>query len=163
MRNPSDKVLSLVEAQRWRNRCRDLRQRVVVTNGCFDLLHRGHVEYLVAARREGDALLVAINSDRSVAELKGDHRPLVREQDRVVIVAALEAVDAVVLFPEKRVTNVLRQISPDVYVKGGDYTLATLDPEEYSCLQECGCTIRFIPFVNGYSTTSFIAKVRSVE
>src|ERR1700676_1032081 len=101
-------------------------KRLVLTNGCFDLLHVGHVRYLEAARALGDALAVAINGDDSVHVLKGEGRPLNSESDRAEIVAALESVDYVVLFPEVRVTRLIEKVRPSIYVKGGDYTPATL-------------------------------------
>ena len=105
-------------------------QRLVVTNGCFDLLHIGHIRYLQAARALGDALAVAINGDESVAALKGEGRPLNREADRAEAVAALGCVDHVVTFPEIRATRLLEEVRPSIYVKGGDYTQASLHPEE---------------------------------
>jgi rfaE bifunctional protein nucleotidyltransferase chain/domain len=134
-------------------------QKLVFTNGCFDLLHVGHVRYLAAARALGDALAVAINGDASVRALKGAGRPINREQDRAEIVAALEAVDYVTIFPEVRTTNLLQIVRPQVYVKGGDYTRETLNAEEKSALDEIGAEIRMVPFEGGYSTTELINRL----
>lgn len=134
-------------------------QRLVVTNGCFDLLHVGHVRYLETARALGDALAVGVNGDASVRSLKGEGRPLNREQDRAEVLAALAAVDYVVIFQEVRATEFLRQVRPAVYVKGGDYQPETLDAEERAALREIGAEIKIIPFEEGYSTTSLIERM----
>lgn len=142
---------------------RELREsgrRLVFTNGCFDLLHLGHVRYLEAARALGDALMVAINGDESVRTLKGNGRPLTREADRAELVAALECVDHVVIFPEVRATALLEKIQPSIYVKGGDYTAATLDGDERAALERAGTAIRILPFESGYSTSAIIEKLR---
>ena len=133
---------------------------LVLTNGCFDLLHAGHVRYLQATRALGDALVVAINGDESVRALKGEGRPLNTERDRAEIVAALECVSYVVIFPEVRATGLLEQVRPAIYVKGGDYTPATLHPEERAVLEKIGAKIRILPFEPGYSTSALIEKVK---
>src|SRR6185436_387277 len=119
-------ILPAAALGEWRKKLREQRQRLVVTNGCFDLLHAGHVSYLEAARNCGDALLVGLNGDASVRSLKGEGRPLNPETDRAVVLAALANVDAVCVFPEIRATRFLELARPDVYVKGGDYTLDTM-------------------------------------
>ena len=138
-------------------------RKVVLTNGCFDLLHAGHVRYLQAARALGDALVVAINGDESVRALKGEGRPLNRERDRAEIVAALECVSYVVIFPELRATGLLERMRPAIYVKGGDYTPATLHPEERAALEKIAAEIRILPFEPGYSTSSLIGKMKKVS
>ena len=135
-------------------------QRVVATNGCFDLLHFGHVSYLQRARKLGDVFVVGLNGDHSVRELKGPGRPLVPEQQRAAVLAALTCVDAVVIFPEKRAHRFLATVRPDIYVKGGDYRPDTLDPRERAVLTAVGVRIRILPFVKGFSTTGLIAKIR---
>jgi rfaE bifunctional protein nucleotidyltransferase chain/domain len=159
-RNPADKVMSLEQAVAWRHELRRQGRRLAATNGCFDLLHRGHASYLNEARSCGDALLVAINSDASVRALKGPTRPLVTEQDRAYLLAALECVDAVVIFDSPRATELFRQLPPDVYVKGGDYTEETLDRDEYAVLKAAGAEFRFIRFINGLSTTNLVKKIQ---
>ena len=134
-------------------------KRLVVTNGCFDLLHVGHIRYLEAARSLGDALAVGLNGDASVRALKGAGRPLNNENDRAEILAALSAVDHVAIFPEERATEFLRRVRPAIYVKGGDYTPETLHAEERAALQEIGAEIRIIPFEQGYSTTGLIEQM----
>ncbi len=136
-------------------------RRMVFTNGCFDLLHVGHVRYLEQARALGDALVVAINGDASVRSLKGPSRPVQPEQERAEILAALGCVDHVVVFGSERVTELIRRIRPQVYAKGGDYTPETLHPEERSALDECGCQINILPLVEGRSTSSTLARLES--
>jgi rfaE bifunctional protein nucleotidyltransferase chain/domain len=136
-------------------------KRLVLTNGCFDLIHTGHVRYLEEARRCGDALIVAVNSDASVRELKGPSRPVNGELDRAEVLSALRCVDHVTVFPEKRVTAVIRSLQPAVYAKGGDYTPETLDPEEKAALDEVGSEIRILQLVPGRSTTAILEKSRA--
>jgi rfaE bifunctional protein nucleotidyltransferase chain/domain len=134
-------------------------RRIVFTNGCFDLLHAGHVRYLQQARGLGDALVVGLNSDRSVRELKGEGRPLNSQDDRAEVLAALGCVDYVVVFDGKRATDLLRTVRPHVYAKGGDYTPASLDPEERGALEACGADIKILPLVPGRSTTALVGKI----
>ncbi len=133
-------------------------RRLVLTNGCFDLLHPGHVRYLQQARALGDALLVALNGDTSVRALKGPTRPINPEHDRAEVLAALACVDYVTIFHTPRITDLARAIRPQVYAKGGDYTLETLDPGERAALQEVGAEIRLLPLVPGKSTTSMLQR-----
>jgi rfaE bifunctional protein nucleotidyltransferase chain/domain len=156
----SRKVLTLGQAARWAASARRRGQRVVATNGCFDLLHFGHVSYLQRARKLGDLLVVGLNGDRSVRELKGPGRPLVPQQQRAAILAALACVDAVVIFPEKRAHRFLATVRPDVYVKGGDYRPETLDSRERAVLTAVGAKVRILPFVKGFSTTRLIGRIR---
>src|SRR3989344_4095812 len=119
-------------------------KKIVFTNGCFDLLHLGHVKYLQQSRALGDVLVVALNSDASVRELKGPSRPLVPENERAEILAALEYVDYVVIFNEKRINRAFEAVKPQVYVKGGDYTIDTLDAGERELIQKNGAEIHII-------------------
>lgn len=133
--------------------------RVVFTNGCFDLLHPGHVAYLEAARSLGDALVVGLNSDESVRGLgKGWERPFVAEGDRAAVLGALRAVDAVVIFDERTPVRLMREVRPAVYVKGGDYRIEDLPEAEVA--GEIGAEVRIIPFKPGYSTTALIQKIK---
>jgi len=136
-------------------------QKLVLTNGCFDLLHPGHVRYLQGARGLGQALVVALNGDDSVRALKGPNRPVNEERDRAEVLAALTCVDFVTIFHDPRVTAVIRTIKPHVYAKGGDYTPESLDPGERAALEEAGADIRILPLVPGKSTTSILAKLNS--
>jgi rfaE bifunctional protein nucleotidyltransferase chain/domain len=152
----------IVELEELSDRCEKLRSagnKIVGTNGCFDLLHVGHVRYLQAARALGDLLIVGLNSDHSVYELKGAGRPITSQRDRAEILAALECVDLVTVFPELRATKFLAAVRPAVYVKGGDYTTRTLDEEEVAMLKEIEAAIRLIPFEAGYSTSGLIEQI----
>jgi len=134
-------------------------KKLVVTNGCFDLLHVGHVRYLQAARALGDLLAVGLNGDRSVRELKGNGRPITAESDRAEVLAALQCVDLVTIFPQTRATQFIAAIKPAIYVKGGDYSSETLDKEERAVLKEIGAEIRIIPFEAGYSTSRLLEQI----
>lgn len=145
--------------------CRDLagrNQRLVFTNGCFDLLHVGHVRYLQAARELGDRLVVAVNGDASVRALKGPTRPINTEFERAEVLAALGCVDFVIIFHEERVTDLLTEIRPQLYVKGGDYTADSLDRGELAALHQIGSEIRILGLVPGKSTTTTLARVKGV-
>jgi rfaE bifunctional protein nucleotidyltransferase chain/domain len=133
---------------------------IVFTNGCFDILHAGHVRYLAAAKQLGDILLVGLNGDASVRELKGVGRPLNRQEDRAEVIAALGAVDYVVIFDEKRVDTLLREVGPQIYTKGGDYSLNNLDPVEVAALKEIGAKIEILPLVPGKSTSKIIEAIQ---
>ena len=154
------KIVDLAELAKRSRELRAAGKKLVVTNGCFDLLHVGHVRYLKVARQLGDALAIGLNGDRSVAALKGTGRPINNENDRAEVLAALEDVDLVTIFQETRATQFLEQAAPAIYVKGGDYTAETLDSEERSALEKVGAEIRIIPFEKGYSTSGLLEKLR---
>ncbi len=143
----------------WRERMRQSGKRLVVTNGCFDLLHPGHVSYLENARNLGDALLIGLNGDKSVSELKGPGRPVNAESDRALVLAALESVTAVCTFAEKTAGRFLSQAKPDIYVKGGDYTLETINQEERRIVEGSGGKVVILPVVPGKSTTALLKKI----
>lgn len=155
------KIIALDDVPQWRQKLRDNKRRLVVTNGVFDLLHRGHAQYLSEAAACGDALLVCINDDAGVRQLKGATRPINSADDRACLLAALEKVSAVTIFPGCRATEALRLAQPDVYVKGGDYTEETLDREEYAILKASGSEIRFIPFVGTFSSTGLLKSLQA--
>ncbi|MBR2374620.1 MAG: adenylyltransferase/cytidyltransferase family protein [Lentisphaeria bacterium] len=154
-------ILSLEDAVKWRKALAAQGLRLAVTNGCFDLLHRGHAVYLNAAREEADALLVLVNSDASVRALKGPTRPLQSEDDRAFLLCSLKAVDKAVIFDSPRCNRELEALAPDVYIKGGDYTEDSLDPDERAALKKSGSRIVFISFVPGHSSTGIIRKMKS--
>jgi rfaE bifunctional protein nucleotidyltransferase chain/domain len=154
-----EKIVSWEGLPAWRQEMRARGKRLVVTNGCFDLLHLGHVVYLETARNEGDALLVGLNGDDSVRQLKGAERPVTGESDRAAVLAALESVDGVCIFAEKTATRFLTAAKPDIYVKGGDYTLETLNQDERRAVEQAGGRIVIIPFVPGKSTTALLKKI----
>ncbi len=159
MLSPDSKILSLPDAVRWRGELRRRGIPLAVTNGCFDILHRGHAQYLFDARSCAGALLVLVNSDSSIRRLKGPSRPVCSERDRAFLLAALESVDRVTIFDSDRCDSELSALEPDVYVKGGDYTVEKLNPVERAALERCGASFRFIPFVPGFSTTNLIGKI----
>lgn len=134
--------------------------RLVFTNGCFDLLHPGHVAYLEAARSLGAALVVGLNSDASVRRLKGPERPISPEDDRAVMLGALRAVDTVVLFDEDTPVRLLREVAPAVYVKGGDYRVEDLP--EARVAAEIGAEVKILPFEPGYSSTALIERIKGL-
>lgn len=156
-RAPSDKVLVRSEAVRLAGPGRSF--RLVFTNGCFDLLHRGHVECLDRARRMGDALLVAVNSDASMLRLgKGTDRPLVDEQSRATVVAALESVDMVTIFDEDTPRELVAELRPDVLVKGGDYSADEVAGADL--VRAWGGRIEIVPLVPGCSTSALVKRIR---
>ena len=158
----ADKILDTASLPAWRERQRAAGRRVVVTNGCFDLLHAGHVSYLETARAHGDLLLLGLNGDDSVRQLKGPTRPVVPEEDRARVMAALGCIDAVCVFPEVRAVRFLGVAQPDVYVKGGDYTLETINQDERRAVESHGGRIAFIPFLPGRSTTGLLSKIQKL-
>lgn len=141
------------------NLLRKENKTIVTTNGCFDILHVGHVRYLEETKKFGDVLIVALNSDKSVKSIKGEGRPINNELDRAEILCALRSVDYVVLFDEKSPADLLAEIKPDVHTKGADYTMETLP--EAKIITENGGRVEFIKFVEGKSTTSTIEKINS--
>lgn len=154
--NSAGKILPLDQAVRWR---RGIAGPVVFTNGVFDLIHPGHVQLLEAARSEGDALIVGLNSDRSAAALgKGPDRPLVSEADRARVIAALGAVDCVVLFDEPTPAELIATLHPDVLVKGADYALHQIVGADQ--LESWGGRVVRVPLAQGYSTTSLAERLR---
>jgi D-glycero-beta-D-manno-heptose 1-phosphate adenylyltransferase len=153
------KIVKLEELSDRSGKLRAAGKTIVATNGCFDLLHLGHVRYLQAARAFGDVLAVGLNADRSVRELKGAGRPLRPQNDRAEILAALQCVDLVTVFPQVRATHFLSAITPAVYVKGGDYTADALNEDERAVLNKAGAEIRLIPFEPGYSTSQLIEEI----
>jgi D-beta-D-heptose 7-phosphate kinase/D-beta-D-heptose 1-phosphate adenosyltransferase len=147
----------------WKELSQDLAARrsgrkVVFTNGCFDLLHVGHVRYLKEARAQGDMLVLGLNTDASVRRLKGPERPLQNEQARAEILAALECVDYVTLFDEETPENLIHEVRPDVLVKGGDYTIDKIVGAPF--VQSYGGEVKSLTFVDGFSTTSLIKKMQ---
>ena len=157
--NCAEKILTTETLVAWRARQRAAGRRVAVTNGCFDLLHAGHVTYLEAARNQADLLLVGVNSDAAVRELKGAGRPVNSESDRALVLAALQSVDAVFIFPERDAVRFLEMVAPDVYVKGGDYTLETVNQDERRLIEQQGGRVVLLGHVPGKSTTALLQKM----
>jgi D-glycero-beta-D-manno-heptose 1-phosphate adenylyltransferase len=157
----AEKILTASTLGPWREQLRGAGRKLVVTNGCFDVLHLGHVTYLQQARDQGDALLVGVTSDAGVRTLKGAGRPLNNEHDRAGVLAALEAVDAVRIFPELDAQAFLQAVRPDVYVKGGDYTLDTINQDERRLLEKLGVQIVILPALPGRSTSALVQRIQA--
>jgi len=136
-------------------------QKIVFTNGCFDILHYGHVHYLAQARAQGDKLVIGLNSKASVKRLKGEHRPINDDETRLYLLASLQYVDAVVIFEEDTPRNLIKLVKPDVLVKGGDYTIETIVGADI--VLERGGEVKSLSFVEGYSTTGIEEKLKSRE
>jgi D-beta-D-heptose 7-phosphate kinase/D-beta-D-heptose 1-phosphate adenosyltransferase len=153
------KIMSVSEAVAFAEHLRRAGKRVVFTNGVFDLLHPGHVRYLQEARREGDALIVAVNSDRSVRAVKGPSRPITPENERAEVVAALGCVDAVVVFDEDDPRQIIGRLQPDVLVKGADWPLDAIIGRD--AVEARGGGVVRIPLADGHSTSAIIAKIRA--
>lgn len=158
--DPLTRIFSLESLLGLRAQAAAEGRRVALTNGCFDLLHRGHLTYLQQSAALGDVLIVAVNSDASVRALKGEGRPLNHEQDRAYALACLRCVDATFIFPGPRLAAEIAALKPDIYTKAGDYTLDTLDASERAALLAAGVEIRFLPFVVGHSTTAHVERLR---
>ena len=159
--DPSTRIFPFADLLAFRAEAAAAGRRVVLTNGCFDLLHRGHLTYLQQSAALGDVLVVAVNSDASVRALKGDGRPLNNEQDRAFALANLRSVDATFIFPGPRLASEITALKPDIYTKAGDYTLDTLDASERTALLDSGVEIRFLPFVAGHSTTAHVQRLQN--
>jgi len=157
--NFREKIVAWERLSEWRAGLKTRGKKLVVTNGCFDLLHLGHVTYLESGRNLGDALLVGLNGDASVRQLKGEGRPVNNESDRAAVLAALESVDGVCIFTDKTATRFLEAARPDVYLKGGDYTIETLNQDERRAVEQAGGKIQIIPIVPGKSTTELLKKI----
>jgi rfaE bifunctional protein nucleotidyltransferase chain/domain len=158
----SNKIVTIEQLAARSETLRHHERKLVLTNGCFDLLHVGHVRYLQAARELGDALGVALNGDDSVRLLKGEGRPLNNQADRAEVLAALSCVDYVTIFENVRATRVIEIVRPSMYVKGGDYTTATLDAEERIALEKIGAKIRILPLIPGHSTSRLINLIQQL-
>jgi rfaE bifunctional protein nucleotidyltransferase chain/domain len=141
------------------NKWRKANKRIVFTNGCFDLIHRGHIEYLTRAKMYGDILIVGLNSDDSVRRLKGKSRPYMRANDRAYILSQLNPVDVVVVFFEDTPYDLIKMVEPDILVKGGDYQIDEICGRDI--VEKRGGSVFNIPFIRGYSTTNLIKKIQT--
>ncbi|MCC7353520.1 MAG: adenylyltransferase/cytidyltransferase family protein [Anaerolineae bacterium] len=153
------RVLSWEAARAWREELRAAGRRLAFTNGHFDLLHVGHLDYLEAARALGNALCVGLNGDASTRALKGPSRPFVPQEERARLLAALACVDAVVVFDSPTAEALVAALEPDVYVKGGDWNLATRIPPEATVAQSYGAEVRFLPYLPEHSTTALVERI----
>lgn len=153
------KIKTLQEAKEECDRLKGLGEKIVFTNGCFDIIHPGHTRYLHSARKSGDYLIVAVNSDRSVKAIKGQKRPILPQQVRAELVAALGCVDSVLIFDEDIPLKVIQYLLPNILVKGGDWADEGIIGADV--VKEAGGEVKRIPFVTGFSTTDIIDKIRS--
>jgi rfaE bifunctional protein nucleotidyltransferase chain/domain len=153
----NSKILNIAESERLLARLRFLNKTIVFTNGCFDIIHRGHIEYLLKASELGDVLLIGLNSDSSVKKIKGDNRPVQDQEARAKIIASMFFVSYVVIFDEETPFNLIKIVQPDILVKGGDYEIK--DIVGYDIVTNKGGKVLTIPFVSGCSTTSIISKM----
>ena len=140
------------------NRIKAERRKIVFTNGCFDLLHVGHIRYLAQAKKLGDFLIIGLNSDSSVKELKGEDRPINSFEDRATLLSAIESVDLVIMFEEQTPENLIKDIVPDILVKGGDYNIE--DIVGYQTVMQNGGQVKTLSFYDGYSSTNYINKIK---
>ena len=156
----NNKIYSLEELENKVNAWKQAGEDVVFTNGCFDIIHRGHIEVLAQTADLGDRLIIGLNSDSSIQKLKGEDRPIIDEQARAILLAALSFVDAVILFPEDTPINLIKILKPDVLAKGGDYKIETIIGHKE--VQDYNGEVTLVPFIDGYSTTSIIEKIKSI-
>lgn len=155
----NDKLCSMQELLPHRKQYQSLGHKVILTNGCFDLLHAGHIYFLQTAAQMGQVLFVLLNSDQSVQALKGVQRPIIPQLERAYCLAALPYVDRIALFNTPRLDQEILDLSPDIYVKAGDYSRETLDPDERRALETCKAEICFLPHLDGISTSRIIEKM----
>jgi len=159
MEQTADKILNLDEARNLVARWRDEGEKVVFTNGCFDIVHLGHIDYLEKARALGNRLVLGLNTDASVSRLKGPLRPVVNETARARLIAALSFVDTVILFDEPTPLQLIEALGPDILVKGDDYSVENIVGADFVTAN--GGEVKTIPLVKGYSTSSLIEKIRA--
>ncbi|MGC8830111.1 MAG: D-glycero-beta-D-manno-heptose 1-phosphate adenylyltransferase [Verrucomicrobiia bacterium] len=155
-----DKLLDESQLVEWCQKQREQNKVIVATNGCFDILHLGHVAYLEEAKKQGDVLIVGVNSDQSVRAIKGEGRPINNEIDRAYVLAALQSVDAVYIFYEPDALRFLSIVKPDVYVKGGDYNIETINQPERRFVEGYGGRVMVVGGVRGKSTTALLKRLK---
>lgn len=155
------KFIPFDRLSQWRENIREIGLILVVTNGCFDILHIGHVIYLQEAKRLGDVLLVGVNGDESVRAIKGLSRPIIPELERAYLVASLFFVDAVTIFKETTAIRFLEMVRPDIYVKGGDYTIHTINQDERHLVESLGGRVEIVAGIPGRSTTSIVERIKN--
>jgi len=154
----NSKIFSLDDLKNQVNAWKQAGEEVVFTNGCFDIIHRGHIEVLAQTADLGDRLIIGLNSDTSIQKLKGKNRPIIEEQSRAILLASLEFVDAVVIFSEDTPINLISTLLPDVLAKGGDYEIETIVGHEI--VQQNGGKVKLVAFVDGFSSTTIIDKIK---
>lgn len=158
-----DKLVSLEQLMKLVAQSRLQGKRIAWTNGCFDIIHAGHVDYLERSKAYGDLLIVGLNSDASVKQLKGELRPIFSERDRAKVLCALSAVDLVIIFSEKSPIKIIEHLKPDFYIKGGDYTIDTIDQAERKVIESYGGQIVLLPMVAGVSSSIIVEKIKKLS
>jgi len=159
LQNIKSKIFSLDKLKNQVNAWKKAGKKVVFTNGCFDIIHRGHIEVLALTANLGDKLIIGINSDQSIQKLKGEDRPIIDEQSRAILLAALRFVDAIVLFSDDTPLNLISTLLPNVLAKGGDYEIETIVGHEI--VQQNGGEVILVPFLDGFSSTNIIDKIKN--
>lgn len=157
---PSAKIKKSSDLSKLLSRLRRKGKRIVFTNGCFDILHVGHIDYLSKAKALGSVLVVGLNSDSSVRKIKGKNRPVNNERDRARVLSSLAFVDYISIFSESTPERLIKELKPDILVKGGDWKIEDIVGGEF--VRSCGGKVKRIPFVKGYSTTSLIKKIEKL-
>jgi rfaE bifunctional protein nucleotidyltransferase chain/domain len=158
LQNIKSKIFSLDKLKNQVNAWKQAGEEVVFTNGCFDIIHRGHIEVLAQTADLGDRLIIGLNSDSSIQKLKGKNRPIIDEKSRAILLASFLFVDAVVLFSEDTPINLISTLLPDVLAKGGDYEIETIVGHEI--VQKNGGKVILVPFIDGFSSTTIIEKIK---
>lgn len=158
-----NKLVTLAQLTDLITKARQLGKKIAWTNGCFDIIHAGHVDYLERSRAYGDLLVVGLNSDASVRELKGNPRPIFSQQDRARVLCSIIYVDYVVMFSDRSPINMIKLLKPDFYIKGGDYTIDTIDQEERKLVEGYGGEIVLLPMVEGMSSSIIVEKIKKLS
>lgn len=153
------KVITLRKATMLAKNLKSAGKKIIFTNGCFDLIHAGHVTYLEKAKKYGDVLILGLNSDASIKQIKGDQRPILGEKDRALLLSAFNFIDYIIFFNEATPIRVIKSIKPDIHIKGGDYRVKDLP--EYPIIKKYGGVIKILPYIKGCSTTSLIEKIKA--
>ena len=159
LKNINSKIYSLDTLTTQVDKWKATGNKVVFTNGCFDIIHRGHIEVLARTANLGEKLIIGLNSDQSIQKLKGEDRPIIDEQSRAILLAALSFVDAIVLFSEDTPLKLISTLLPDVLAKGGDYEIETIVGHEI--VQKNGGKVKLVPFLDGFSSTTIIDKIKN--
>ena len=160
-RKTAEKVLNRYQFSLFVKKCKDEGKKVVFTNGCFDLVHFGHIDYLEKAKSCGDILVMGVNTDESVKKLKGSQRPIVKEFDRARVLAAFEFVDAITLFDDETPLALITECIPDILVKGSDYTIDNIIGADF--VHQNGGNVKTIDFIDGYSTSGIISQIKALR
>ncbi len=158
-----NKLVTLEKLTQLFDQARSKRKQIAWTNGCFDIIHAGHVDYLERSKAYGDSLVVGLNSDASVKKLKGDFRPIFSELDRARVLCSIVYVDYVVIFSDKSPIKMIQMLKPDYYIKGGDYTIDTIDQDERKVVEGYGGEIVLLPMVEGVSSSIIVEKIKKLS